>query len=168
MANRETIFSQLGSALTKIARILSGNVELARYLKYMDEEPLSDTFPDPQKTDIYDHNIRYRPLIRLDELHEAFCIIAWTYGSVGYNMDFGTAMLSVDIFCPIDAWMMNDVCQRPFRIMDILMRELNNKRITGIGQLKFEAFELKILTDEYSQHKMTFSIDANNSNELTN
>lgn len=167
MANRETIFSQLSSALTKIVKLLCSNEELGRYLRYMDQEPLSDKFPAPKRDELFDHNIRFRPLIRLDELHEAFIIAAWTYGSVGYNTDFGTAMLSIDIFCPIDAWAMNDVCQRPFRIMDIIMRELNNKRLTGIGQLKWEAFELKILTDEYSQHKLTFSIDTNNSNEST-
>lgn len=162
---RETIFTQLGTAGTKMAKILSTNSELGRFLKHQVTNPLDPELSDPTRAELLDHNIRLRPLIRLDELTESFIILNWDYGEISDNADFALATLSVDIFCNLDAWMINDICQRPFKIMDYISRDLNGARLTGLGTLRLINFELKTLTDEYSQHKMVFVIETNSSNE---
>jgi hypothetical protein len=162
---RETIFTQLGAAGTKMARILSADAELGRFLKHQVSDPLDVNLSDPTKGELLDHNIRLRPLIRLDELTESFIILNWDYGEIDDNTDFALATLSIDIFCNLDAWMINDICQRPFKIMDYIARDLNGTRLTGLGTLRLVNFELKTLSDEYSQHKMVFIIETNSSNE---
>lgn len=162
---RETIFTQLGAAGTKMARILSADTELGRFLKHQVSDPLDVNLSNPTKSELLDHNIRLRPLIRLDELTESFVILNWDYGEIDNNTDFALATLSIDIFCNLDAWMINDICQRPFKIMDYITRDLNGARLTGLGTLRLVNFELKTLSDEYSQHKMVFIIETNSSNE---
>lgn len=165
---RETIFTQLGAAGIKMARILSTDAELGRFLKHQVSNPLDEKLSNPTRDELLDHNIRLRPLIRLDELTESFIILNWDYGEIDNNTDFALATLSIDIFCNLDAWMINDICQRPFKIMDYVARNLDGARLTGLGTLRLMNFELKTLTDEYSQHKMVFVIETNNSRETLN
>ena len=162
---RENVFTQLGSANYKIAQLLCKDEDLRRYLKYSIENPMDESLPIPPLEDVWKNNIRIKPLLHLDELRESFALVSWDYGSVGYNSDFSSLALHVDIFTPINAWDINEVCQRPFRIMDLILQDLNNKRVSGIGTLNFYSFELKIISNEYTQHQMVFYLDVNNSNE---
>lgn len=162
---RETIFTQLGKAAIKIAKLLSEDQSLCRLLKYNVENPFDTALSDITKEEVYDKNVRLRPLIRLDELSENFVLVSWNYGETDYNQDTGILTLSIDIFTDIKTWNINDICQRPFKIMDSVYTNLNNLRVSGIGKLLFQSFELKILSDEYSQHKMVFTVNVMNSNE---
>lgn len=165
---QETIFTQIGAAATKIVQKLSSNKELGRYLKYMVIDPLDPSLEEVTFSDLLNKNIRSHPLLRLDELTEGFIIVSWDTGSIGENLDFSTLTLAIDIFVNIQSWAINNDCQRPFIIMDYIYRDLQNLRVSGIGKLKFDSFELKVFTDEYSQHKMWFYVDVNSSNENFN
>ena len=84
---RETVFTQMGKASTKIAKILSTDPTLGRYLKHQVKNPLAENLSDPTKDELFDKNIRLRPCIRLDELTESFVVINWDYGEIGDNTD---------------------------------------------------------------------------------
>ena len=93
MSRRENVFTQLGTANYKIAQLLCKDEDLRRYLKYSIENPMDSNLETPALEDVWNNNIRTKPLIHLDELRESFCLVTWDYGSVGYNTDFSSLAL---------------------------------------------------------------------------
>jgi hypothetical protein len=66
------------------------------------------------------------------------------------NPEFRDNIIEFDIVCHFDQWHMRDFELRPYKIAAELDSMLNNKHLTGIGQLEFMGANQMILTDEYA------------------
>ena len=64
------------------------------------------------------------------------------------------------VYTTLDTWIINDENLRPFMIMSEIEKSLKNKRINGIGTMKYKGFDLSTLTDKLSCYQMVFYIDV--------
>ena len=64
------------------------------------------------------------------------------------------------IYTPLSTWIINDENLRPFLVMSEIEESLKDKRMNGVGTLKYKGFEIQTLTDTLSCYKMEFLIDV--------
>lgn len=154
-------YIQIGEAVTKIASKLTEDKELIKLLINMSDDPLNEDLN--KNDDFLDFQfgiIRTIPKVKFSELKRGTITIVPYYGATGDNSNFSLVGFNFNVFLPIDKWQINSLSQRPYLIMSRLYQILNNSRVTGIGTLRHEGFELDIISDEISLHTVKFSVDA--------
>lgn len=155
-------FEELGRAINKIAQKLNRNQSLCRLLKYMDKNPLSESLEDwDSSLSLIGTNIRTIPKVRANEVSEAFVIISIPSFELDDNEDFSDCLIAIDVICPIDKWAIDDICPRPYKIMDVIYDELQNSRVTGIGTLQFLSASQSVIYEEVTDHQMLFQVTVN-------
>lgn len=78
------------------------------------------------------------------------------------NDEFKNLTLQIQVYTPLETWIINDMSLRPFLIMSEIEEALKGKRINGIGVITYIGFDLKLLTDKLSCYQMEFEIDVFN------
>lgn len=153
---------ELGDNLFLIARRLADNNNLCRLLINTDFNPLST--PVENTAALLNKNILVVPRVDERDFHlDSKIAILFNGGNVNNeNDEFKDLQLNIMIFCPFDSWIINSNNLRPFMIMSEIEKSLKNKRINGIGVLKYTGFELTTVTDDTSCYTMTFEIDVFN------
>lgn len=155
-------FTDLGRALNKIAQKLNSDQELRRLLKYMQSDPLSTGYDDiDMSISLINKNILIVPKLSTKEVVESFILIAIPTFEVDSNLDFTSATITVDVICPLDKWLIDDICPRPFKIMDRISDLLEGSRVTGIGTLNFVTGSQSVIYEGVSDHQMVFEVTAN-------
>lgn len=155
-------FEELGRAINKIAQKLNRNQSLCRLLKYMDKDPLNSSIEDwDTSISLIGTNIRTIPKVRANEVTEAFVIISIPSFELDDNEDFSACLIAIDVICPIDKWAIDDICPRPYKIMDVIYDELQNSRVTGIGTLQFLSSQQSVIYEEVTDHQMMFQVTVN-------
>lgn len=153
---------ELGVNLQKIALRLIANQKLCKYLRYTNDNPLDNPdFTDPIK-EILHKNIKIVPLVNVDaNTTQSTIVLIYEKAPVNQvNSEFDQVTLRVMIYTPLREWQLNDVNLRPFLIISEVEKSLKNKRIEGLGRLKYLGWETKLVTDNISVHHMEFYIDA--------
>jgi len=161
MAIRDS--KELGSNLIKIAKRLLENQRLCKLLKNTDLDPfIHDDFADTLP--LLHQNVLVVPKVNEDENNtESKIAVVYTTGKVDSgNIEFKNLRISVFIYIPLTEWIINDENLRPFLIMSEIEQSLKNKRINGIGVMKYNGFDLNLLTNTMSCYKMEFDIDVFN------
>jgi hypothetical protein len=155
---------ELGKNLFTIANRLLCNQNLLKYLKYTDTSPLNnENVEDPIST-ILHQNIKVVPLVNEEENGTESTIVL-LYKGAGVddnNSEFKNVSLTVLVYTPLLEWQINDINLRPFVIMSEIEESLKDKRIDGLGTLKYLGFDLELLTDKISCYKMDFTLDTFN------
>lgn len=154
---------ELGKNLFTIANRLLYNQNLLKYLKYTNTSPLDgENIVDPIKT-ILHKNIKVVPLVNEEENGtESTLVLLYNAAGIDNNSEFKNVSLSVLVYTPLVEWQINDINLRPFIIMSEIEESLKDKRIDGLGTLKYLGFELELLTDKISCYKMDFTLDTFN------
>ena len=142
-----------GRNLIKICKKLFKNENLCRLLVNTDLDPLNkDKHPEQiNGMELFQKNIRVVPLLRDDEqTTESKIILFYDSGDINSsnsdneNLSFG--ITGDDL--------------RPYAIMSEIRKSLQDTRINGLGEIRYEGFELSTLTEEMSAHTMRFYINA--------
>ena len=156
------LFEDLGRALNKIAQKLCKNESLGRLLTDMSSNPLDQSKDyDITTNPLLEKNIRIKPKVHPNECTQAFVIISIPEFETGDNMDFNDATLAIDVICPIDNWLIDDICPRPYKIMSQVYEELQGSRVTGIGTLEFVGALQNVIYEDVTDHQMIFTVTAN-------
>ena len=153
---------ELGINLSKIALRLVRNQKLCKYIMYTNENPLNNPdFEDPIKEVLHKH-IKIVPLVNIDKnTTKSTVVIVYDKAPVNEtNTEFDDVTLVIMVYTPLREWQLNDINLRPFLIISEIEKSLKNKRIEGLGTLKYLGWESKLFTDSYSVHHMVFKIDA--------
>lgn len=66
------------------------------------------------------------------------------------------------VYCPFKSWLMTGDTIRPFAIMSEIRKSLQGKRINGLGEIRYQGFNLSSVTEEMGIYKMRFYINAFN------
>lgn len=153
---------ELGSNLFKIAKRLLDNQLLCRLLVNDDSDPLAREVKDPLT--LLNKNIVVVPKIDEQDFNrDSKLALVFPYGEVNNeNSEFKNLQFHVLVYTTLDTWIINDENLRPFTIMSQVEESLKDKRINGIGVMKYEGFELTTLTDKISCYQMRFEIDVFN------
>ena len=155
------LFEDLGRALNKIAQKLANDKSLCLLLKDMSTTPLDESknFVLPQT--ILNDAIRIKPKVEPYEVTQGFVIISIPNFGVGDNMDFNDATITIDVICPIDKWLIDDICPRPYKIMERVYDCLQSSRVTGIGTMEFISCSQNVIYEDVTDHQMVFQVTAN-------
>ena len=153
---------ELGVNLSKVALRLAKNQKLCKYLRYTNDNPLDNPdFKDPVR-EVLHKNIKVVPLVNVDaNTTQSTIVLVYEKAPVNQaNSEFDEVILRVMIYTPLREWQLNDVNLRPFLIISEVEKSLKNKRVEGLGTLKYLGWETKLITDSISVHHMEFYIDA--------
>lgn len=154
---------EIGENLVKIANLLLKNSRLCRLLKYTDVNPFSEEHKEVSQKDILHNNIKIVPLVKEDETTtESVIAIVFREGTVIDNKEFKKVSFDIMVYVPLSEWILNDINLRPFLIMSEIEKSLKNKRIESLGTINYQGFEVSLVTDILSCHRMRFDLDVFN------
>jgi hypothetical protein len=68
----------------------------------------------------------------------------------------------VMVYVPLSEWILNDENLRPFLIVSEIEKSLKDKRIQSLGKINYKGFEVSLVTDILSCHRMKFELDVYN------
>ena len=151
---------ELGSNLFLIAKRLLQNNNLCRLLVNTDKEPLARPVEDTFS--LLNKNIKVVPKIDENEFdEEGKLALVFPRGNINdSNSEFKSVEFNILVYTVLDTWVMNDESLRPFSVMSEIEKSLKDKRINGIGTMRYQGFELSTLTDKISCYQMVFTIDV--------
>lgn len=111
--------------------------------------------------EIYGTNIRVKPIITAeDETTTSKVVVIFGSGAIGSNYDSESIELLIYVYCPFQEWEIAGTQLRPFAIMSEIRKSLQNKKINGLGEIRYNSFDIANLTDQMGCYAMRFSINA--------
>lgn len=152
---------ELGINLQKICSRLLANEELVKLLYYTDIDPLSKNAlsDEEKKQKIFNELICVIPRVGArDDNKSVIAIYIPKAAGVSGNSEYKSVTIAIDIFVPLNQWIIKDSNLRPFAIMGEIQNSLNGKNVNGLGKIKGGDFDLILLTDEMSGYRQTFTI----------
>lgn len=153
-----------GRNLIKIAKKLIQNQDLLKYLINTDLDPVNkEKHPDIiDGLEVLNKNIRFIPLITAeDQTTTSKIVIMFDEGEVSMsNSDNENMSLLINIYCPFSEWLITGDSLRPFAIMSEVRKTIQDKRINGLGEIKYLGFNVASLTEEMGAYSMRFTINA--------
>lgn len=153
-----------GLNLIKIAKKLCKNSELCNLLVNTDLDPLNRQL-HPNIIDginLLHKNIRVIPLISSSEqTTQSKIVLLYDEGEININnSDNENISFLITVYCPFDEWLITGNTLRPFAIMAEIRKSIQDKRLNGLGEIKYLGFNLASLTEEMGSYIMRFSINA--------
>lgn len=153
-------YEGIGINFKNIVAELLKNENLLKLLYYEDINPLSPDKVTPDiKKDIYNKLIKIVPRISDKDKVGAKSIISLKIDGGRENIEnieFENISISIEVFVPLEQWLLEGYELRPFKIMGEIKKSLNNKAIEGIGKLKSTGFNISFLTEETGAYTMAF------------
>ena len=155
---------ETGKNLIKLAKKLMQNQNLLKLLVNTDLDPLNEE-KHPNNIDgisLLHKNIRVIPLLTAEEqTTQSKIVLLFDEGEISYNnSDNENLSLIVNIYCPFKEWAITGDTLRPFAIMSEIRKSLQDKRLNGLGEIKYLGFSVSTLTEEMGSYIMRFSINA--------
>ena len=155
---------ELGPNLRKIALRLAKNEELCKLLINTDLDPLNKD-KHPEKIDwkqLLGKQIRFIPLLDAkDQTTTSKIVLFFDEGEISsINSDNENLSLNINVYCPFKEWVIAGESLRPFDIMSRIREEIQDRRINGLGEIRYLGFSLSSLTEEMSCYSMRFEINA--------
>ena len=155
---------EIGPNLIKISKKLLSNQNLLMLLDNPDLDPLNKA-KHPNKIDgtqLLHKLIRFIPLVKADEENTKSKIaLMFTRGDIPpNNSDNENLFLQIHVFCPFEEWLIAGDTLRPFAIMSEIRKTLQDRRINGLGEIKYSGFDMATLTEEMGSYVMRFHINA--------
>lgn len=152
-----------GINLIKIAKKICQNSDLCRLLINTDLDPLNRT-KHPEDIDgisLLHKNIRVIPLISSNEQNtQSKIILLYDEGEIGGNIDNENISFLINIYCPFDEWLITGDTLRPLAIMSEIRKSIQDKRLNGLGEIKYLGFSLSSITEDMGSYTMRFMINA--------
>ena len=157
---------EFGKNLIKIAKSLLKNQNLLKLLVNTDVDPLGAQHKDienPMK-DIFGKQIRVVPLVEaVDETTTSKLVIVYAGGTVyDDNAKNERSTILVYVYSPFEEWLITGDNLRPHAIMAEIRKSLQNKTINGLGEIRYDGFDLSSLTKNVGSYVMRFSVGTFN------
>lgn len=153
-----------GKSIIKIGKKLLNNQNLLKLLINTDLDPLNpETHSDSiNGYDFMHKNICFVPLLDSKEQTTTSKIIIFFDEGVinSLNPDNENLSLLINIYCPFSEWVIKGDDLRPFAIMSEVRKSIQDRRINGLGEIKYLGFSVTSLTEEMSVYTMRFEINA--------
>lgn len=153
---------ELGPNLGKIAKKLLDNQNLCKLLINTDLDPTNPNLhPDIDDTikELFGKNIRITPLVTSeDETTACKLVLVFSGSEVTDENANEIVTLLIYCYCPYKEWIIAGNQLRPFAIMSEVRKSLQNKRINGLGEIKYLGFDISSLTNQTGSYLMRFQI----------
>lgn len=111
---------------------------------------------------LFNSLIRVVPLLTAEEQStKSKIVLLFDSGNVvSSNATNENLSFIVQVLCPFKEWQITGDQLRPFAIMAEIRQSLQDKRINGLGEIRYEGFTLSTLTEEMGSYTMRFTINA--------
>lgn len=152
-----------GVNLIKIAKKICNNPVLCDLLVNTDLDPINkEKHPDIiDGLTLLHKNIRVIPLLTAEEqTTQSKIVLLYNEGNIGNNSDNENMSFLITVYCPFKEWLITGDTLRPFAIMSEIRKSIQDKRLNGLGEIKYLGFSLSTLTEEMGAYIMRFSINA--------
>ena len=135
-----------------IVEMIMNNDRLKKMLHYTSADCLKKPNLTQNETyELFGKNIKIVPKLYVDGSVLNYIIISFdNFFTNATNPEFRDNIIEFDIICHFDQWHMKDFELRPYKIAAELDSMFNEKRLTGLGELRFLGANQMILTDEYA------------------
>lgn len=157
---------ELGPNLIKIGKKIAQNEKLLMLLNNVDLDPLNkEKHPEQLEWKQFVGSgklIRFIPLVTPDEQTTKSKVVVMVSEGIiaNNNSDNENLELEIHIFCPFVEWQIAGDTLRPFAIMSEIRQSIQDKRINGLGEIKYLGFRMATLTEEMGSYIMRFAINA--------
>lgn len=161
---QERSFSLIGMQLDLITNKILGNDTLVKLLKRPKREAITekkDVTQEERMSLIKDKYINLVPMIPKEDEVKSYLIVSFDDFSpvVGTDkaMDY---LMTIDIICHRDLWIMDGLCPRPYLIMNELKKEFHMSKLDTWGPTVFMGASNLLMNDNYMGFTMMFSMSA--------
>ena len=155
---------EIGSNLIKIAKRIIVNQNLCKLLVNTDLDPLnSQTHPDNiNGLSLLHKNVRVVPLVTANEQStQSKIVLLYDESEINSsNSDNENLSFIITVYCPFKEWLITGDTLRPFAIMSEIRKSIQDRRLNGLGEIKYLGFTLSNLTEEMGCYTMRFAINA--------
>ena len=155
---------EIGKNLMKIGMKLVNNQKLLKLLVNTGKDPLNpEVYPEVlDGYKLMNKNIKFVPLLTAAEQNDTSkIVIFFEEGTVnGSNLDNENLSLLINVYCPFSQWLITGNDLRPFAIMSEIRQTIQDRRINGLGEIKYINFSINSLTEEMGCYSMRFTINA--------
>lgn len=140
----------LGINLQLIVSRLLLNQKLLKLLKFSDQDPLSHIdISQSEANEMKNTFIKITPSAGSLTTDTSSLVIIVKDGIINPdNSKYLTVSIVIGIYSPISQWIIKDSNLRPFAIMNEVSKTLNGVQIKGLGKLKFNEFDLAMLSND--------------------
>ena len=146
----ESSFLSLEKDLSIIVDLILKNNNLKKLLYYTTPDCLNKpNLTEDQSLELIGNNIKIVPKIYVNPRIENYLFIRFNNFVPSTNPEFRTNLIEFDILCHMSQWQLKDFQLRPYRIAAEIDSMLQNKRLTGIGNIEFVSAVDQNLDDEY-------------------
>ena len=99
---------------------------------------------------LFGKNVKLVPKLSVDGEVLNYIIVTFdNFTPNNTNPEFRDNIIEFDIICHFDQWQLKNQQLRPYKIAAEIDSMINNKHLTGIGELQFLGANQMILTDEF-------------------
>lgn len=153
---------ELGPNMMKICKKLLDNQNLCKLLINTDLDPINPNLHsnDIDAMELFGKNIRVVPLVTSEDETTASKVVLVFSGSEvtdENSMAEGITLLCY-VYTPYKEWLITGDQLRPFAIMAEIRKSIQNKRINGLGEIRYEGFDISSLTNQTGSYLMRFRI----------
>lgn len=147
----ESSFLSLEKDASLIMDKLMENNRLKKLLYYTTPDCLKQpNLTDEQTIELFGKQIRIIPRFKIDPDVVNYLLINFdNFYTNSTNPEFRDNLIYFDIICHWDQWSLRDYKLRPYRIAAEIDSMFNNKKLSGIGELKFAGAAQITMQDEF-------------------
>lgn len=108
------------------------------------------------------------PRIKIKEHEEvkSYLILTFDQFTSTSNPEYRDCMVTIDVLCNSDYWMLGDYKLRPLKIIGIVDGILNGSKLSGIGTLKFHSCDQTLLSEELNGYSISFLATHGNDDKI--
>lgn len=127
------------------------NENLKKLLYYTTPDCMNKpNLTEDQTIDLFGKQIKIVPKLQVDGEVLNYVIVSFDNFTPTDSEEWRDNIIEFDVICHFDQWQLGDFKLRPYRIAAEIDSMFNDKKLTGIGTLKFLGANQMILTDEYA------------------
>lgn len=154
--------ADIGINAQKIIKRLMANQNLLKLLYYNDKDPYNheDLTEEQKKEEVFEKLIKIVPRVGPKETANSLVAMRVVNGRQNENNEFKDVTIAIEVFVPLEQWIMKDVQLRPFAILGEIQKSLNGITINGLGKMVGGDFDLNFLTEEMSCYEQLFYLTS--------
>ena len=157
---QETTFLTAQKDLFKIVQKFINNEKLKKLLFYPVKDALDRKNLSSEETlGLLHKNIRVIPKLQANEDVQSYIIIGFDgITTNANNPEYRDNIITFDIICHLDSWVMENYQLRPYLIMGEIDGMLNNSKLNGIGTIDFIGANQLLLSSELAGFSLTYRV----------
>jgi len=153
-------FLDIGVDLKRVVNRILKNDTLVKLLYYNSSNVDTESnLTNQQKVAMINDYIKLVPKITKDDLLKSYLVINMDqFTPINDDYNFKSFILSFDIICSPDVWIMDDYMLRPFKIMHELDSIFNNSKLDSLGPITFLSSSQLIINEDLMGYSMFFRV----------